>query len=196
MPKLAVVSAVFVLAGCTGSAKLTGEADTPAAAEAIEETTTTTAPPPTRRSTTTTPPTTEPEFETEWEGDATKPEDITDRILAANEFNEPPPEGWVYAGFHIRFTLEAATEGTASPGVDWLIELEGPNRYYDQYSETSGCGVFPDDLNQLDEYADLKPGGTVEGWYCIPVPAAELDQVKVVVNDWTGNRFDVKPAGG
>ena len=127
-----------------------------------------------------------------WEVTATAPVDITDAVLAANEYNEPPPEGVVYAGTEMTMTLvSVADDISTTPGTDWTVHLEGPEDSY-EFSTLGlpGCGV---PANELDMFSELEPGASVSGTYCIPVPADQIGQVKVVLESVSGGRIAVSP---
>lgn len=126
----------------------------------------------------------------EWTATATPIADITEAVLAENEFNEPPADGLVFAGFDLTLTLDAAPEGTGSPGIDYTVKLEGATQIYDAYTlgDGNGCGVIP---GEFDQFAELKEGGTVTGTVCIPIPADELGTVAIVLDPLFGERVIV-----
>lgn len=126
-----------------------------------------------------------------WDATATPVTDITQTVLAENEFNEPPPEGVIFAGFDLTMTLTEASESSASPGIDYTPKLEGATQIYDAFTLASGCGVTP---NEFDGFAELKAGGSVTGTVCIPIPADELSSVQIVLDPFLGDRVIV-PTG-
>lgn len=109
-----------------------------------------------------------------WEVTATAPRDITDEVLAANQYNQSPPEGSAFVGTDITFTLLSSEEGSVSPLADWTAMYQGSTQVFDETS----CGVVP---NGLDVSAEVEPGGSVSGTYCIVVPLAEVGGLSVIL---------------
>lgn len=112
-----------------------------------------------------------------WTTTVGPPRDITDEVLAANEFNSPPPDGVRYVGFDVELTLlEAAKEPLApSFNFDWEILGGESARVLNSASietESFGCGVIG---NQFDDFGEVFAGGTLAGTVCIPIPAEDLD---------------------
>ncbi|MGF1597771.1 MAG: hypothetical protein ACFCVK_12715 [Acidimicrobiales bacterium] len=127
-----------------------------------------------------------------WEVTATPPVDITDAVLGASEYAEPPPDGVVYAGTELTMTLVSLGEdASTTPGIDWTIDMESPDATYGfSTMGLPGCGAPPDEIDLVSE---LAVGATVSGTYCIPVPADQVDQVRVVIESVSGERLTASP---
>lgn len=105
------------------------------------------------------------------------PRDITDEVLAANQFNDPPPDGVRFVGFEAELTLVEAAKEPLAPGFNFSWEILGgaTARVYGPATiETTsfGCGVTP---NSFDDFAEVFTGGTLTGTVCIPIPTEDLD---------------------
>lgn len=112
-----------------------------------------------------------------WTTTVSPPRDITDEVLAANEFNDPPPDGVRFVGFEVSMTLTDAAEEPLAPGFDVTFEILGgaTARVYDFSTiETAsfGCGVV---ANDFDDFGEAFVGGTIAGTVCVPAPAEDLD---------------------
>ena len=86
--------------------------------------------------------------------------DITAEVLAENEFNSPPPEGFHYVGVDVTFTYNGAA--SASPAQVSIGSVGADNAQHNGY-----CGTAP---NELDLYTDLFAGGSASGTMCFVVP--------------------------
>lgn len=86
--------------------------------------------------------------------------DITSEVLAENEFNEPPPNGFRFLGIDVTFAYNGA--GAATPSQVSLGAVGTDNVQHSGY-----CGVVP---GELDLYTDLFAGGTASGTVCLLVP--------------------------
>ena len=105
------------------------------------------------------------------------PRDVTDAVLAENQFNDEPPDGVRFVGFDAELTLIEGSAEPLSPGFAGTWELLGgaTARVYDASTvetDSFGCGVVP---NQFDDFAEVFAGGTITGTICIPLPADDLD---------------------
>ncbi len=124
--------------------------------------------------------------------------DVTDAVIGENQFNEPPPDGVVFAGFTAELTLVEASKEPLSVGFNFSFEIIGGSTaaVYDQSTietESFGCGVTPDDF---DEFAEAYVGGTIDGLVCIPIPTEDLDDegTQVALN-FGGDRLYFGPDG-
>ena len=109
--------------------------------------------------------------------------DITEQVLAQNQFNEAPPEWVVYAGFDVEMTLIGAEKVPLSQGFNFGWEIIGgdSNAAYDESTietEGFGCGVVGDEFESFDE---VFLGGTLSGTVCIPIPTADLAAASTAV---------------
>ena len=90
----------------------------------------------------------------------------TDQVLAANDFNEPPAEGNVYALVRLRGTYLGDDEGFLDSSL--LISVLGSDqRRYDR------CFWLIDD--SVSDQPSLFAGGTAEGYACVEIPTTVLD---------------------
>ena len=120
----------------------------------------------------------------EWLWFIERPLDITSDVLSENQFNDPPPEGVVFAAFDAQGSLIAANKEPLSQGYNFKFEIVGgaTNAVYDSTTFGFGCGVVPD--GEFNRYAEVFAGGTLTGFVCIPVPAEDLDHpdTQVAIN--------------
>ena len=100
--------------------------------------------------------------------------DITDLIMAENQFNDPPPVGFRFVGVDVSYSYSgseaaAAYQVTSKAVGDSNVELD------------TDCGVFP---QQVDTYSDIFAGGSVAGTICFVVPSASPNLVVYAVADF------------
>lgn len=93
--------------------------------------------------------------------------DATAQVLDANQFNDPPGPGEVYAMVRVRATYDGDGEGFA--GMDLSVGYIGDDGRI--YVDHDCMAVEPDNL--LDQ-PQVVAGGTVEGNLCLRLPAAVL----------------------
>lgn len=106
--------------------------------------------------------------------------DFTTEVVAANQFNEAPPEGAVFAAAPVSMTLVSADKEPLSAGFNLQVEIHsGPNVYDANTLDTLGCGSVPGDF---DMFTEVFAGGTVEGEVCIPITASDLADARVALN--------------
>ncbi|GAA2171298.1 hypothetical protein GCM10010403_45740 [Glycomyces rutgersensis] len=103
--------------------------------------------------------------------------DATEQVLAANEFNVPPAEGFQYFMFQV-----AATYQGEESSIAWTDLLFGV--YVDSSVYSEPCGIIPGDLVGAPE---VFAGGTASGSQCIAVPTAGLDTAAIGVQDFWGS---------
>lgn len=120
------------------------------------------------------------------------PRDITDQVLATNQFNDPPPDGVRFVGFEAELTLVEATKEPLAPAFNFSWEILGgaTARVYGPTTiETPsfGCGVTP---NSFDDFDEVFAGGTLTGTVCVPIPTEDLDHpdTRVSLNFSDGDR--------
>ena len=113
------------------------------------------------------------------------PEDVTDAVLAENQFNDAPPEGVRFVGFDVRTQLLEARKVPLSAGFNLTWELLGgsSSAVYD----ATGCGVTPGAYN---DFAEVFVGGELNGLVCVPLPVEDLGHSKtqVAINFSGGDR--------
>jgi hypothetical protein len=90
--------------------------------------------------------------------------DITDAVLAENEFNEPPPDGHRFVGVEVNLAYSGA--GAAAP-----FEVSVGLVPYGNIASLQECGTVP---GEVDLFTDVFAGGSVAGTLCFVVPAGEV----------------------
>ena len=93
--------------------------------------------------------------------------DITDQVMAENQFNDPPPEGYRFVGFPVELRYDGPGQGS---GFDVTIKAVGASNL----ELGRDCGVIP---NELDLFVDVFTGGTVTGTVCVVTPATDVESV-------------------
>ncbi|MFK8025238.1 MAG: DUF2510 domain-containing protein [Ilumatobacter sp.] len=108
-----------------------------------------------------------------WEVTVSPPRDVTADVLASNQFNDPPGEGRLFAGFEVSMTLVQTEIEPLSPGFGFTWEILGgaTARAYTSTTLQLGCGVLD---GSYDEFSEVLIGGTITGTVCIPIPAVDL----------------------
>jgi hypothetical protein len=89
--------------------------------------------------------------------------DITDSVLAENQFNDPPPDGFRFVGVGVTYAFDGA--GSAS-GYELNTQAVGATNV----ALARNCGVFS---SEIDLNSDIFSGGSVSGSICFVVPAAD-----------------------
>jgi len=107
-----------------------------------------------------------------WDVTIGAPADITAAILGENQFNDPPRDGLVFAGFTVEVTLVEASKEPLAPGfnLSWEILGGASSLVHDEFG-FNGCGVAP---NEFDGFNEVLIGGTLTGTVCVPIPADDL----------------------
>ena len=111
-----------------------------------------------------------------WNSRISAPRDITAEVLAANEFNDAPPEGVAFFGFDVELTLVEASKQPLAPGFNFSWEVIGGSTaaVYDVSTvetESFGCGVVD---GVFDEFDEVFVAGTLVGTVCIPIPSDDV----------------------
>lgn len=97
--------------------------------------------------------------------------DATDAVMAANQFNEPPPEGSTYALVNATVTYTGEESGFAMEvTIDYVTSTGEVLGSYDSFA------VAPEPELGLDE---LYNGGTTTGNVVIAVPAGDAGLIRV-----------------
>jgi hypothetical protein len=86
--------------------------------------------------------------------------DITDAVHAANEFNDPPPDGSRFIGVPVTYAYSGA--GSASPFAVTAGAVGDGN-----LALPNNCGVIP---GEFELSADVFAGGVVSGTLCFIAP--------------------------
>lgn len=94
--------------------------------------------------------------------------DATDTLLAADEFNDPPPDDMQYSLLRVSATYVG--DGDGSPAIDLTFEVVGDDqRRYDESDCAVELSVLPE---ALYSEPDVFTGGVVEGNVCVVTPVA------------------------
>lgn len=114
--------------------------------------------------------------------------DITQAVLAENQFNEPPEAGRVFYGVPVTLTLNSADKEPLSIFVNLSLEFFGPaslSIISDGLSE--GCGVAPGEFDVLKE---VFVGGSISGTVCYSVTNEDAAAgVMLTTDDIEGDRL-------
>ena len=103
--------------------------------------------------------------------------DITDQVLAENQFNSPPPDGFRFIGVNVTYSY--AGDGSASA---FAVTTKAVGDF--NLSLPTDCGVTP---GEIDLTADIFAGGSVSGIVCFIAPAASPTFVLYASADFTGS---------
>ena len=101
--------------------------------------------------------------------------DITDAVAEENQFNDPPEEGSRFMGVPIQVTY--ASGPVPASLFELTFKAVGPSGVVLATFDPS-CGVIPD---ELDTFAELFEGGTVEGNVCWSVPSGDIGDLTMIV---------------
>ncbi len=96
--------------------------------------------------------------------------DATDRVMEANEFNDPPVDGRQFVLFEVEATYEGEDSGTAWLDFSWAIVGAAGNTF--STGSDDYCGVIPD---ALDDTGETFSGGSVSGNVCFSVDADQIE---------------------
>jgi len=103
--------------------------------------------------------------------------DATELVLAENEFNTAPEPGNRFVMW--RVAVANAGEQTTPLLAEVSFAVAGPSTVV--YNTSANCGVIPD---QLDEFRDVFPGGTVEGNLCWEVADEDAESLVLLVDEF------------
>jgi hypothetical protein len=103
--------------------------------------------------------------------------DATERVLAENEFNTAPEPGNRFVMW--RVAVANAGEQTTPLLAEVSFAVAGPSTVV--YNTSANCGVIPE---QLDEFRDVFPGGTVEGNLCWEVSDEDAGALVLLVDEF------------
>lgn len=100
--------------------------------------------------------------------------DGTDRVLAENQFNDPPAEDELFFIVQVEATYEGAESSTF-----WIdVSLKAVGDRSVAYEGFDGsCGVIPD---SLDDSSETFPGGTIAGNVCWKVKSDDVDSLVMI----------------
>ena len=98
-------------------------------------------------------------------------EALTELVLSANQYNEPPTEGHLFVNVGIVVSNLSAESRTFDAG--YRLRLVGQsNVAYSQFENS--CGVLPDELGKFDSYREMFEGGTLSGFACFSVKTSDI----------------------
>ena len=119
-----------------------------------------------------------------WQITVTGPgSDITDAVLAYNQFNDPPSDGYIFYGMPVEFTLIEAEKEPLAPWLNISFDIFGPNSLKIFGGYESSCGVIP---SSLEDMTEIFTGGTLAGQVCLAIPIEDVEVgplMSVVQND-------------
>ena len=104
--------------------------------------------------------------------------DITDLVMAENQFNEPAPAGYRFIGVDVTYAY-SGTEPSSAYQVTTMAVGDG------NVELQAGCGVIS---GEIDIFTDVFAGGTVAGTICFVVPSANPSMIVYASAD-----FDTSP---
>lgn len=93
--------------------------------------------------------------------------DITDQVLGANQFNDPPPDGDRFVGVGV----ELAYDGD---GADSALAVNIKAVGDSNIELSQNCGAFDDEIERFD---DIFAGGATAGLMCFVAPASDLGTI-------------------
>ena len=125
-----------------------------------------------------------------WQITVTGPgSDITDAVLAENQFNDPPQDGHIFFGVPVELTLVEANKEPLAPWLNIIFDMFGPASL--KIFDSGQCGTIP---NSLDDLTEVFAGGTLAGQICFTIPTQDAEagpMLSVDQNDvrtyWTTN---------
>jgi hypothetical protein len=99
--------------------------------------------------------------------------DATQAVLDENQFNEPPPEGFVYSLIGLAMTYVGAETGT--PWIDLAWSGIGASNVA---STSDDCNTYP---NNILDVPELFPDGAAEANICLTVQSTDLDSLVLIL---------------
>jgi hypothetical protein len=103
-----------------------------------------------------------------------------DEMLEENMFNDPPIEGRSFVLLYVSLSNKTDTEDSVFGVLDFGVL--GPSNVVDTgHDFDTSCGVVP---NELDEFAEVFPGGTIRGNLCYQIDQRELGETLFFAEAW------------
>lgn len=102
--------------------------------------------------------------------------DMTDAVLAENQFNDPPVTGRQFVMADVSTTYTGTDTGT--PWIDLNFRILGSSNNVFGRASADSCGVIP---NALSDTGELYPGGSLRGNVCVSVPAEQVSGATWIV---------------
>lgn len=107
--------------------------------------------------------------------------DAWEHIQAANQFNEPPSEGFTYVMWRTQAAYVGDESGNPQVDLTWrIVGSEGNS--FDTMTD-DGCGPPPEPFY---EQGETFPGGEISGNVCIAAEEAQLDGGTIAVQSMMG----------
>lgn len=106
--------------------------------------------------------------------------DANAAIAAENQFNEPPAPGHQFVLIEVQLTYVGEDDTGRAAALDITFEALGPSNV--AYDFEDSCGVTP---NELDDFTDVFPGGTIAGNECFSVEVGDLDNLLLIAEAFT-----------
>jgi hypothetical protein len=106
--------------------------------------------------------------------------DATDQVMAENEFNDPPADGYQFIMFEVDATYVGDDSGDPWLDFSWAIVGSEGNTFGSGGSMDHYCGVFP---NPLDEQGETYTDGSVSGNVCISADSAQLEAATIRIEE-------------
>jgi hypothetical protein len=103
--------------------------------------------------------------------------DATELVLAENEFNTAPEPGNRFVLWRVAVANGGEQATPLLAKVSFAVA--GPSTVV--YNTSANCGVIPD---QLDEFRDVFPGGTVDGNLCWEVADEDAENLVLLVDEF------------
>ena len=120
-----------------------------------------------------------------------EPDEAEAMIAEANQFNDPPADGFRFAMILVNVE-NRSDEGLTPWDLNWYAE--GPENVV--YSD-GGCGVMPDP--SLSDVVSISPGGNQDGLICFEMREADATATgerNLWVEMWDDRTVDFKDADG
>jgi hypothetical protein len=110
--------------------------------------------------------------------------DATAAVLAANQFNTPPPAGQRFVTIRVAATFNGRSDAQKSTVSDLSFKAVGAKGLaYNSYD----CGASLD--TPLETFSDVFAGATTEGDICFLVDDADADTMRLYIETFNAN-FD------
>jgi hypothetical protein len=110
--------------------------------------------------------------------------DATSSLLAANEFNDPPPDGFVYSFVDYELRYDGTEDSQNAITVD--VGLVGDSNV----SADDFC-LISDVPNEIERYTDLFVGGAISGNQCFVADRTDLDSLVLYAGVGFGDDIEV-----
>ena len=103
--------------------------------------------------------------------------DATQRVLATNQFNDPPQPGHQF--FMVEIEAKYLGPDSATLFTNFSLKTLGQSGVVYTTFENY-CGVIPD---ELPTFTELFTGGALRGWQCWQISSADTDSLLLLVDE-------------